>query len=131
MRWRIFLPVFALTTFLSAASGPPLLSILGRFNAPNVPALGPNEIPVNRTWPDPTSTIERPGRGIAQHSMLYAGEGYEICSDRPGCGKSSDLPHQSFAASYGCEIKNVRSISLTCTNCIVYGVTHGEETRNA
>jgi hypothetical protein len=55
----------------------------------------------------------------------------EICSDRPECRKSSDLPHQSFVASYWWCDQNVRSISLTCTNCIVYGLTHGEETRNA
>ncbi len=29
-----------------------------------------------RNWPAPTAIPERPGRGIAQHPMLYAGEGY-------------------------------------------------------
>jgi hypothetical protein len=76
MRWRVLLPVFALTTFLLAATRSPLLSIVTRFTAPDVPALGPDEHPVDRTWPDPTSVIERPGRGISQHPMLYAGEGY-------------------------------------------------------
>jgi len=29
-----------------------------------------------RNWPAPATIPERPGRGIAQHPMLYAGEGY-------------------------------------------------------
>jgi hypothetical protein len=32
--------------------------------------------PTPRNWPDPTSAPERPGRGLTQHPMLYAGEGY-------------------------------------------------------
>jgi hypothetical protein len=76
MRWRILFPTFALTTSLLAAAGPSLVSILGHFTAPNVPALGPNEHPVDRNWTDPTNLVEHPGHGIAQHPMLYAGEGY-------------------------------------------------------
>jgi hypothetical protein len=76
MRWRILFPTFALTTSLLAAAGPSLVSILGRFTAPNVPAFGPNEHPVDRNWTDPTNLVEHPGHGIAQHPMLYAGEGY-------------------------------------------------------
>jgi hypothetical protein len=62
-----------------AADSPasPLLAVLDRFVAPNIPALGPSEAgPTPRNWPDPTSIPERPGRGLAQHPMLYAGEGY-------------------------------------------------------
>jgi hypothetical protein len=76
MRWRILLSTLVLTTFLLAATESPPLSILSRFTAPGVPTLGPDEHPVERTWSDPTSVVERPGRGIAQHPMLYAGEGY-------------------------------------------------------
>jgi len=76
MRWRILLPVFVITASLSAVAGSPLLSILNRFSAPDIPALGPDEHPVDRTWPEPTTAVAHPGRGLAQHPMLYAGEGY-------------------------------------------------------
>ncbi|MGP8246836.1 MAG: hypothetical protein ACLQVN_20250 [Bryobacteraceae bacterium] len=62
-----------------AVSGPesPLLALLSRFAAPDVPPLGPSEAaPAPRNWPEPSSVPERPGRGLAQHPMLYAGEGY-------------------------------------------------------
>ena len=64
MRWRTLLPVFSLTTFLLAATHTPLLSILGRFTAADVPALGPNEHPIDRTWPAPTNLVERPGKSV-------------------------------------------------------------------
>jgi outer membrane protein assembly factor BamB len=59
----------------------PQLKILAQFSAPDVPATGPTEAaPTTRTWWDPTtvpSTLPAPiGNGIAQHPMLYAGEGY-------------------------------------------------------
>lgn len=76
MRWRILLPAFSLTTFLLAATRVPLLSIVARFTAPGVPALGSDEHPVDRTRPYPTSVVMRPGCGVAQHPMVYAGEGY-------------------------------------------------------
>jgi hypothetical protein len=67
-----------LSPYAFAADPPaPLLSILDRFTAPGVPALGPAEPgPTPHTWPDPTSVPALPGRGIDQHPMLYAGEGY-------------------------------------------------------
>jgi hypothetical protein len=74
MRCRVLFPVFVLMTCLPALAGPPVSSILGRFTSPGVPALGPDEKAVNRNWP--AGEVERPGRGIAQHPMLYAGEGY-------------------------------------------------------
>ncbi len=76
MRLRVTFPVLAFTTFLWAATSSPLVSVLNRFTAPDVPALGPGEQKIDRNWLDPTSTVERPGHGIAQHPMLYAGEGY-------------------------------------------------------
>jgi hypothetical protein len=51
-------------------------ALLPRFTASRVPALGVDEHPVERNWPDPTSTPTLPGRGLAEHPMLYAGEGY-------------------------------------------------------
>ena len=46
------------------------MGLLDRFALPpetNLPA---------RTWPEPVSLPSLPGRGLAQHAMLYAGEGY-------------------------------------------------------
>src|SRR3954470_18182353 len=60
----------------------PLLKVLDQFTAADVPTSGPTEPgPTTRTWWDPTtnpSTVssDLPGKGIAQHPMLYAGEGY-------------------------------------------------------
>jgi hypothetical protein len=76
MRWHTLLAVFTLTTSLLAATHTSLLSVVTHFTAPDVPALGPDEHPVDRTWSDPAGMVERPGRGIAEHPMLYAGEGY-------------------------------------------------------
>jgi len=54
----------------AAAADAPLLKLLDRFNGP------PEANLTERTWPDPTSVPALPGKGIAQHPMLYAGEGY-------------------------------------------------------
>jgi hypothetical protein len=60
-----------------SASGAPLLPILEAFTAPDVPATGPKEGPAPaRPWPLPTVMPMLPGTGLAQHPMLYAGEGY-------------------------------------------------------
>jgi hypothetical protein len=63
-----------------AADAPPspLLAVLDQFVAPGIPAMGPSEVAASRNWPEPSSVPERPGRGLAQHPMLYAGEGYNI-----------------------------------------------------
>jgi len=72
-------PIFLLTAFLPvfglSASEAPLLALLDRFNAPDVPAVAPTEIAAPRNWDAPLSLPERIGQGLAQHSMLYAGEG--------------------------------------------------------
>src|ERR1700691_2613621 len=61
----------------SHAPEPTMLSMLDQFAAPDIPALGRSEPgPTPRTWPEPAVLPERPGRGIAQQAMLYAGEGY-------------------------------------------------------
>ncbi len=56
---------------------PQLLKALEQFTAADIPAKGPTEIAVERNW-DASSTPPpaRPGRGLAQHPMLYAGEGH-------------------------------------------------------
>jgi hypothetical protein len=77
-------PVLVLATALALAAcsrshqeRAPMLPVLAQFTAPNIPALGPSEPgPTPRSWPEPTSAPLLPGRGLAQHPMLYAGEGY-------------------------------------------------------
>lgn len=58
------------------ASAKPLMVLLNRFSAADVPALGPAEAAVApRSWDKPIPA-GLPGKGIAQHPMLYIGEGY-------------------------------------------------------
>jgi hypothetical protein len=58
------------------ATASPLMAQLGRFTSSDVPAIGPAEIAVEpRKWTQPVPT-GLPGSGIAQHPMLYIGEGY-------------------------------------------------------
>jgi hypothetical protein len=53
-----------------------VMAQLPRFSAPGVPALGPAEIEVPaRRWDKPIPS-GLPGKGMAQHPMLYVGEGY-------------------------------------------------------
>jgi outer membrane protein assembly factor BamB len=43
--------------------------------------MGFAEVPTDRTWPDPSALAPAwPGLGLAQHPMLYAGEGYNVLS---------------------------------------------------
>jgi hypothetical protein len=62
----------------SAGSNTPCMSVLDRFTAPDVPAMGPAEIAIparkstNALAPQPA---DFPGKGLAQHPMLYIGEG--------------------------------------------------------
>jgi hypothetical protein len=53
-----------------------MLSVLEQFVAPGVPGMAASEGLPSRTWPQPKTVPERPGRGLAEHPMLYAGEGY-------------------------------------------------------
>jgi hypothetical protein len=58
------------------AQSPPLLPLLDKFTAPAVPVLGPAETAVPpRQWDKPIPA-GLPGNGMAQHPMLYVGEGY-------------------------------------------------------
>ncbi|HEY2585777.1 MAG TPA: hypothetical protein VGI81_08440 [Tepidisphaeraceae bacterium] len=58
-------------------SAKPLMSLLDRFAAPNVPDLGPAEeaVPPRKPTTQPAPT-DLPGNGLARHPMLYIGEGY-------------------------------------------------------
>ena len=80
MRLR-HLPLVLSSTLLWATTSSPVLRVLPQFTAPDVPAFGPGEQPLARTWdlPDPGAPDNAPalpGNGLAQHPMLYAGEGY-------------------------------------------------------
>src|SRR5579864_5448432 len=54
----------------------PLLKQLPRFSAPGVPAMGPGETEVAPLPPAVPIPTGLPGHGLAEHSMLYIGEGY-------------------------------------------------------
>lgn len=67
------------TLAAAPSSAAPLMGILDRFTAPDVPALGPAETEVAvPPWMAnalaPPANV--PGKGLAQHPMLYIGEGY-------------------------------------------------------
>jgi hypothetical protein len=55
----------------------PCMALLDRFTAPDVPALGPAETasPAGN-WANAPTPAGLPGKGLAQHPMLYAGENY-------------------------------------------------------
>ena len=56
---------------------PTMDGVVEQFTNANVPTRGPAEgEPVPHNWPEPTSVPSLPGNGLAQHPMLYAGEGY-------------------------------------------------------
>jgi hypothetical protein len=61
-----------------ARSATPALDVLPLFSAPNVPALGPEELPSDPPrWLVSTEATDPrlPGGGLARHPMLYVGEG--------------------------------------------------------
>lgn len=63
-------------TTKSSSKPPSALDALPQFSASDVPSVGPAEIPVD----PPSWTVSRldtslPGKGLAQHPMLYIGEG--------------------------------------------------------
>ncbi len=60
------------------SSATPLMGLLNQFTASDVPILGPeeNEVPVKKWDSSVPVPPNLPGNGIAQHPMLYIGEGY-------------------------------------------------------
>jgi len=54
----------------------PLMAQLHRFSAPDVPVLSPSESAVAPLNWDQAIPSNLPGKGLAQHPMLYIGEGY-------------------------------------------------------
>jgi len=63
----------------AARSSPatPCMAQLDRFTAPDVPAMGPaeTESPMGK-WTNAPAPTGLPGKGLAQHPMLYVGENY-------------------------------------------------------
>jgi outer membrane protein assembly factor BamB len=74
---RLFLLVSV--TNLAQSADAPLLKVLNLFTTPAVPAHGSQESPPKHAWDLPQDEPPaRPGRGLAQHPMLYAGEGHNV-----------------------------------------------------
>ncbi|MGD0087102.1 MAG: hypothetical protein ABSC24_08230 [Verrucomicrobiota bacterium] len=64
------------TTCTMKPSATPALAVLPQFTATDVPAFGPSEIPVAPPdWKVSPPDTSLPGKGLAQHPMLYIGEG--------------------------------------------------------
>jgi outer membrane protein assembly factor BamB len=65
------------TTAAKSSAATPCMALLDRFTAPDVPAMGPAETdaPIG-TWTNGVTPPNLPGKGLAQHPMLYAGENY-------------------------------------------------------
>lgn len=62
----------------SSPSSTPCMDQLYRFTAPDVPAMGPGEAvaPMGHWTKAPPPPPNLPGKGLAEHPMLYIGEGY-------------------------------------------------------
>ncbi|WP_158788320.1 hypothetical protein [Granulicella sp. L46] len=54
----------------------PLIKVLPRFESPSVPGMSPEEVEPPNFHPGTPQTDDLPGKGMAQHPMLYIGEGY-------------------------------------------------------
>jgi hypothetical protein len=65
------------TSRTGATTTTPCLAVLDRFTAPDVPPMGPaeSEAPIGK-WTNSVTPAGLPGNGLAQHPMLYVGEGY-------------------------------------------------------
>ena len=64
------------TTKAEASKATPLMAQLSRFTAADIPALSPSETEVAPLKWDQPIPQGLPGSGMAQHPMLYIGEGY-------------------------------------------------------
>jgi hypothetical protein len=59
------------------AASQPMLAVLSKFTAPDVPAIGPSEKPTAlHAGTQPSAMPTWPGNGLAEHPFLYGGEGY-------------------------------------------------------
>ena len=71
----VFLPL-VYSGAKSKSAEQPLMKVLARFSAPDVPEMGPGETPVPPLKEAPPAPEGLPGHGMAEHPMLYIGEGY-------------------------------------------------------
>jgi hypothetical protein len=58
------------------SSKAPLMKLLPRFESASVPAMSAEEVAAPNFHPGAPQPKELPGKGMAQHPMLYIGEGY-------------------------------------------------------
>ena len=58
------------------SSKAPLMGLMPRFEASTVPAMSPQEVEPPNFQPGAPQPQGLPGKGLAQHPMLYIGEGY-------------------------------------------------------
>ena len=73
------MPSLALGQDVKSTNAPgraPLMKLLPRFEAYSVPAMSPEEIEPPNFHPGAPQPDGLPGNGMAQHPMLYIGEGY-------------------------------------------------------
>jgi hypothetical protein len=65
------------TPIAKSSSATPCMAVLGRFTTADVPAMGQAEIasPAGK-WTNAVTPTGLPGKGLAQHPMLYVGENY-------------------------------------------------------
>jgi hypothetical protein len=79
------LPVLLLTSLMATVAGAqkspskpatitPCMDVLHLFTAADVPAFAPSEIAAPDKWKNGTTRSALPGKGLAQHPMLYVGE---------------------------------------------------------
>ncbi len=54
----------------------PLMKLLPRFESASVPAMSAEEVEPPNFQPGALQPDDLPGKGMAQHPMLYIGEGY-------------------------------------------------------
>lgn len=98
MRYRILLPAAILgggaclfsgcesnsvqqSSRAKSSSAKPLIAVIDRFSASDVPAQGRGEAPAPvGHWTNAPTPVDLPGNGLAQHPMLYIGEGYNKMS---------------------------------------------------
>ncbi len=60
----------------TSSSAKPLMKLLSLFTAPDVPEMAPTESEAPRDWKEKPVPNGLPGHGLAQHPMLFLGEGY-------------------------------------------------------
>jgi hypothetical protein len=58
------------------SSNAPLMKLLPRFESPTLPAMSAEEVTATNFYSGPPQPAGLPGKGPAQHPMLYIGEGY-------------------------------------------------------